>query len=113
MKKLFHQWQLINEKIHRQFSNGTARFPARPNEFAKTIADKPDEDLSIIMQSRKTLLFREKVWWVKKERDQDFDVPMGCYDGAEVCEIVGSYILNLLIFLLKNFYVYIETMVWQ
>ena len=21
---------------------------------------------------------------------------MGCYDGAEICEIVGSYILNLL-----------------
>ena len=42
----------------------------------------------------KTLLFREKVPWVKK-RDKDFDVPMG-YDSAEVCEIVGSYILNLL-----------------
>ena len=34
--------------------------------------------------------------WVKKKRDKDFDVKMGCYDGAEVCEIVGSYILNLL-----------------
>ena len=34
--------------------------------------------------------------WVKKERDEDFDVPMGCYDGAEVCEIAESYILNWL-----------------
>ena len=34
--------------------------------------------------------------WVKKERDEDFDVPMGCYDSAEVFEILGSYILNLL-----------------
>ena len=25
-----------------------------------------------------------------------FDVPMGCYDGAEVCELVGSYMLNKL-----------------
>ena len=32
---------------------------------------------------------------VKKKRDEDFDVPMGFYDGAEVCEIVGPYILNL------------------
>ena len=48
------------------------------------------------MQSQKTLLFGEKMPWVKKERDEDFDVTMGCYDGAEVCEIVGSYILNLL-----------------
>ena len=65
-------------------------------EFAKTIVDKPDEDLSVIMQSRKTLLFCEKVPWEKKEKDEDFDVPMGCYDGAEVCEIIGSYILNIL-----------------
>ena len=33
---------------------------------------------------------------VKKKIDEDFDVPMGCYDGADVCEIAGSYILNLL-----------------
>ena len=26
----------------------------------------------------------------------DFDVPMGCYDGAEVCELVVSYMLNQL-----------------
>ena len=101
--------------MHQQFSNGIARFPARPNiysynfylsitqglmnkaiEFPKTIVDIPDEDLSIIMQSRKTLLFSEKVPQVKKEIDEDFDVPMGCYNDAEVCDIVGSYILNLL-----------------
>ena len=68
----------------------------RAIEFTKTIVDIPNEDLSIIMQSTKTLLFSEKVPWVKKERDKDFDVPMGCYDGAEVCEIAGSYMLNLL-----------------
>ena len=65
-------------------------------EFAKTIVDIPDEDLSVTMQSRKTLLFSEEVPWLKKERDEDFDVPMGCYDGAEVCEIAGSHILSLL-----------------
>ena len=47
--------------------------------------------LKIIMQSQKTL-FRENVSWVKRESDEDCDVPMGCYDGVEVCEIVRSYI---------------------
>ena len=28
--------------------------------------------------------------------DQDFDIPMGCYDGAEICELVGIYIQNKL-----------------
>ena len=36
-------------------------------EFAKAIVDIPDEDLSIIMQSKKTLLFSEKVPWVSKK----------------------------------------------
>ena len=47
-------------------------------EFAKTIVDTPDEDLSVIMQSRKTLMFSKKVPLVKKERDEYFEVPMGC-----------------------------------
>ena len=68
----------------------------KATEFAETIVDIPDEDLSVIMQSRKTLLFSEKVPWVKKEKDENFDVPMGCYNSTEVSEIVGSYILNLL-----------------
>ena len=46
------------------------------------------------MQSRKKLLFSEKLLWAKKERDED--VPRGCCDDSEVCEIVGSCMLNLL-----------------
>ena len=68
----------------------------RAVEFAKTIVDILDKSLSIIMQSQKTLLCSENVSWLKKERVEDFDVPMGCYDGAEVCEIVWSNILTLL-----------------
>ena len=48
------------------------------------------------MQSRQTLLFYDKQPWVKKTGTENFDVPMGCYDGAEVCELVGCYILNQL-----------------
>ena len=48
------------------------------------------------MQSRKNLLFQNLEPWVKKLGNQNFDVPMGCYDGAELCELVGSFILNKL-----------------
>ena len=48
------------------------------------------------METRKILLFNNEIPWTKKEGNENFDVPMGCYDGAEVCEIVGSYLLNLL-----------------
>ena len=48
------------------------------------------------MDSRKILLFQNYKPWVKKDGNEDFDVPMGCYDGAEIFELVGSFILNQL-----------------
>ena len=53
-----------------------------------------DQDIAIIMQARKTLLFQNGEPWVKKSETADFHVPMGCYDGAEVYELVGFYMLN-------------------
>ena len=36
------------------------------------------------------------VLWLPYIYIYDFDVPMGCYDGVEVCELVGAYLLNQL-----------------
>ena len=33
---------------------------------------------------------------MKTTGEETFDVPMGCYDGAEVCELVGTYVLSKL-----------------
>ena len=64
--------------------------------FAKSSINITEQGLSIIMQSRKTLLFQNSESWVKKTGNEYFDVPMGCYDGADICELVGSFILNKL-----------------
>ena len=58
-------------------------------KFASEKCTISENDLSIIMQSRQTLLFYDKQSWVKKTGTENFDVLMGCYDGAEVCELVG------------------------
>ena len=55
-----------------------------------------DEDINLITQARKTLLFNEGIPWVKKDGNEDFDVSLGCFDGVEVCELVGSYTLHQL-----------------
>ena len=65
-------------------------------QYARTITEISDSDKAIIKDSRKTLLFHCNHPWEKKSEDPDFDVPMGCYDGAEVCELVGIFILNKL-----------------
>ena len=55
-----------------------------------------ESELQIIKHTRKSLLFSKDDQWVKKNGDEQFDVTMGSYDGAEVCEIVGIYLLSKL-----------------
>ena len=64
--------------------------------FAKEYTIITDDDIGIIMQSRKTFLFYDGSPWTEKDGNEDFEIPMGCFDGAECCELVGAYILNLL-----------------
>ena len=64
--------------------------------YAKTITNILDDQLSLIMQWRKTLLFNSNEPCVKKTGEEIFEVPMGWYDGADVCELLGTYILNKL-----------------
>ena len=45
-----------------------------------------------LYHARKSLLFNEEGMWMKK--DGLFDVTMGAYDGAEVCELVGTFLLD-------------------
>ena len=49
--------------------------------------------MEIVMHCRQSLLFTKEGTWVKKSGGM-FDVTMGSYDGAEVCELVGIYLLN-------------------
>ena len=52
-------------------------------------------DIDVMHHSRKSLLFDGSHTWIKKEGGL-FDGSMGSYDRAEVCKLVGRYILNLL-----------------
>ena len=64
--------------------------------FAKLYYYFASDGLEIIMHTRKIILFCQNSTWVKKEGDEDFDIPIRCYDGAEICELVGIYIQNKL-----------------
>ena len=46
------------------------------------------------MNARKMLLFHHEEPWMKKNGEEDFDVPMRCHDGDEVCELVCTFIFN-------------------
>ena len=63
--------------------------------FTKTIINLNDHDKKIIYHSRKSFLFNQEQMWMKKGSEL-FDVSMGAYDGAEVCELLVIFLLNLL-----------------
>ena len=52
-----------------------------------------DRTVETIMHCKKSVLFSNNEIWTKKH-GEDFDVSMGSYDGAEVCELVGLYLLS-------------------
>ena len=64
--------------------------------FALQHTSTVEEDLKIIKHCRKLLLYNDNEPLKKKDTDSCFDVTMGSYDGAEICELVGTHLLSLL-----------------
>ena len=66
-------------------------------KFAKDLCSVSEEETNIILQSRQTFLFHKNKPWIKTNNENgNFDVPMGSWDGAEVSELIGLYLLHLL-----------------
>ena len=63
--------------------------------FVKRHTEVKKEDVDIVMHARKSLLFNKEGTWIKRTGGL-FDVTMGAYDGAEVCELVGTFLLNII-----------------
>ena len=63
--------------------------------YAKTLVNISDEEVNTIIHSRKFLLFNNTNIWIMKNGDPDFDVIMGSFDCAELCELVGLYITEV------------------
>ena len=73
----------------------------RSIEYAKSFDRIEHKALEAILLARKSLLFSKDEIWVKKD-NSSFNVTMESFSGAEICEIVGLYILNKLSNLLGN-----------
>ena len=53
------------------------------------------KDIEVIFHARKSVLYNDGAPWVKKAGGS-FDVTTGVYDGEEVCELIGIYMLYLI-----------------
>ena len=64
-------------------------------QLAKEHVPITKKDIETIFHARKSILYNNREAWVKKESGS-FDVTMGEYNGVEVCELVGIYMLYLI-----------------
>ena len=65
-------------------------------EFARQYVDISPNDIEIILHACKTVLISDGCAWQKTNGTDLFDVPMGAFHGAEVCDLVGLHILSQL-----------------
>ena len=60
-------------------------------EFAATYTAVTEKEVDICLHSRESLLLAGEKSWMKKARNGMFDATMGCFYGAEKCELVGAF----------------------
>ena len=74
----------------------TKNLPHKALNFAKRYVEITEAHENIILHSRKSLLFTPDSSWEKVSGDPNFDVTMSSFDGAEICELVGLFVLDAL-----------------
>ena len=64
-------------------------------DWAADVKNIPQEDKSLIIEACKNILVKDGVAWVKSSTGLH-DITMGSFSGAEVCELVGLFMLQKL-----------------
>ena len=64
-------------------------------DFASAYDNITNDERNIIIHAKNSVLINNHQAWQKKG-DTTFDVTMGSFDGAETCELVGSFLLSQL-----------------
>lgn len=69
-------------------------------DFATKFVTITKQDRQIIFHATKSVLVHNGATWTKRDnnsQDELFDVTMGSYHGAEICELVGLFMLDGLV----------------
>ena len=91
--------QFIVFDIESFYPSITEDLLARSLDYASQFDTITDDERDIIMHARKSFLFSSNKAWIKQnpadpDSSDSFDVTMGSYDGAEICDLVGLYLLS-------------------
>ena len=98
------EWfNLIEDKTHKCFINFDIKnfYPSIKRKhllnaikFSSKFSKFTDQEVGLIMHTCKSVLCYDNKVWKKSGDDTNFDIPMGSFHGAEICDLIGLYILN-------------------
>ena len=69
-------------------------------EFSKRYTKFNDDKIELLIHTYQTVLCYYNRVWTKSSNKENFDIAMGSYHGAEVCDLVGLFILNEITFII-------------
>ena len=89
-RKIFH---FIGFDVVNYYPSITLELLKKAINWAKEFIDISDEEIEIILETKKSLLIMNGNFWTKKG-DENFDVAQGSFDGAEGTDLVGLFMLS-------------------
>ena len=112
-KSMLNQWknsgevidwfEKINNKNHKCFVNFDIKnfYPTIKRKhlidainFSNSYSRFTEFEIETIMHTCKSVMFYDNNMWKKTNSNDNFDVPMGSFHGAEICDLVGLYLLH-------------------
>ena len=85
----------IQTDVQEFYPSITKHLELKVIEHAKLYTSIIQQQLDIILHARKSLLFSKDKPCEKTINESLFDIVTGSYDGAEIRELVGLYVLSI------------------
>ena len=83
----------IQFDIDNYYPSITAELLEKALTWAKLYVEVSEQDIEIIMSTKQNILYNKGQPWVKRA-ENPIDVTMGSWDGAEVSDLVGLFLLS-------------------
>ena len=91
-----HKYSFPSYDIVHFYPSILGRLLDRAQSWASDLTTITDGGILTIIHARKSILFSDGKIWTQKDSNSLFDVSMGSFDGAAICELVGLFILKRL-----------------
>ena len=63
-------------------------------KFAEKYTTFNKQEIDTLMHTCQTIIFYDNRIWTKKTNKNNFNIAMGSFQGAEVCDLIGLHILS-------------------